>query len=669
MTLMSAFRERIPKWTVFFSLSILFSTVNVFAQAGPETPKEKPAAAPQEKPSEPPNAAQIELLETKYRFEENGDSRKEVHALVKINSELGVRQFARLNFDYNRSFQSVEIPLVHITHASGGTADILPSAITDAPNPAVEKFPAYHDVRVKSVRVLGLEPGDLLEYRVVTTTTHHPLAPDFWLEHTFDRSGVVTEEQFEIDVPGGRKCGLDVVPEFQYEVVRLTDKDDPRVIYRWKASGKARASVGVQDKGVSPDVVLTTFDSWLHLSLKLGKLLTPLTDPNAVDAAVATRAREIIGDVVNKEEKLKKIYSFVSRISTVDVPLGISEFHTRGVEEIFVSGYATAEDKLKLFQTLCAVVGIGSMGVLSGAPEGTEKRPATPAAFSHLLISAGYYENATVHTYRLDPGLEVAPFGVVSPAARKPPLLAINPPLNPKAMDVFFLTWLPAPSGQTLAAVQSVNVNSELVADGTLKTAVRYSLRGDNELLLRVTFHKTPPEKQKEIAQYLALSDGFRGKVTSVKTSDPYETEKPFEVEYDITQEKFVDWTKKPVRIPALLPLPGLPEAPKKAAADAKIELGPPLDVELSGTLRLPPGTTAQAPPGTSVKRDYATFASQYSAKLNILHFSRHLNFIAPELPNDRALDLNAFLHAVQNDQALLFELEKPDSPAPAKPK
>src|SRR5262249_10507353 len=135
------------------------------------------------------------------RFETNGDSRKEVHALVKINSELGVRQFARLNFDYNRGFQSVEIPLVHITHANGGTSDILPRAIIDPPNPPVEKFPAYHDVRVKSVRILGLQPGDSLEYRVVTTTSKAPLAPDFWLDHSFNRTGVVSREVFQIDLP------------------------------------------------------------------------------------------------------------------------------------------------------------------------------------------------------------------------------------------------------------------------------------------------------------------------------------------------------------------------------------------------------------------------------------------------------------------------------------
>ena len=94
-------------------------------------------------------------------------------------------EFARLTFDYNRAFQQVEIPLVRISHANGGTSELLPSAVVDAPNPAVEKFPAYQDVRVKSVRILGLQEGDTIEYRVITTTTKHPLAPDFWLEHTF----------------------------------------------------------------------------------------------------------------------------------------------------------------------------------------------------------------------------------------------------------------------------------------------------------------------------------------------------------------------------------------------------------------------------------------------------------------------------------------------------
>ena len=171
--------------------------------AAVQTPSSKPAAIPTPAAAaETP--AQIELLETKIRFEANGDSRKEVHTRVRINSELGARQFAHLNFNFNRAHEKVEIPLVHITHESGGSADILPSAITDEPDPVVGDAPAYQDIRVKSVRILGLEPADVLEYRVTTTSTHPPFSPDFWLDHNFDRTGVVTKEVFDLDLPARR---------------------------------------------------------------------------------------------------------------------------------------------------------------------------------------------------------------------------------------------------------------------------------------------------------------------------------------------------------------------------------------------------------------------------------------------------------------------------------
>src|SRR5690349_20964786 len=161
-------------------------------------PTGKPGQKAQDTEAKPaPNPAQIELLEASYRFETNGDSRKEVHVRVKINNELGVQQFARLKFDYNRACQTVDIPLARVTHPRGGTTETLPRAIADNVNPAVADYPAYQDLREKSVRILGLGPGDLLEYRVITTTKHPRLAPDFWLEHTFDRTGVVSEEHFE----------------------------------------------------------------------------------------------------------------------------------------------------------------------------------------------------------------------------------------------------------------------------------------------------------------------------------------------------------------------------------------------------------------------------------------------------------------------------------------
>src|SRR2546429_3148278 len=44
----------------------------------------------------------------------------------------------------------------------------------------------------------------------------------------------------------------------------------------------------------------------------------------------------------------------------------------------------------------------------------------------------------------------------------------------------------------------------------TLFRSVHYSMRGDNELVLRLAFHHSPRDKWKELAQLLSLTDGFR---------------------------------------------------------------------------------------------------------------------------------------------------------------
>src|SRR5260370_35320060 len=127
-------------------------------------------------------------------------------------------------------------------------------------------------------------------------------------------------------------------------------------------------------------------------------------------------------------------------------------------------------------------------------------------------------------------------------------------------------------------------------------------MRGDNELVLRIAFHQSPKDKWKDLAQLLSLSDGFRGQVTSVNASDPYATREPFTVDYEIAQPRIVDWSKKPIRIPALLPHLGLPYPPAKpapGAATAPVQLGTPHEGETHMTLHLPPQTTSTSPTGT----------------------------------------------------------------------
>jgi hypothetical protein len=637
----------------------------------PEKAAEKQKAA--EKPALP---FQIQLLETHVRFEANGDSRKEVHTVVRLNNILGAREFARLTFDYNRAFQQVEIPLVRVTHANGGTSEVLPSAITDAPNPAAEKYPAYQDVRVKSVRILGLQEGDTVEYRVVTTTTHHPLAPDFWLEHTFDRSGQVLEEHYELDLPASRHPEILINPAASVtSKVTSSSDENAREVYRWvrafpSSSHDSGSAESLPNSPAIPDISLSSFN-WEFLSIRLDEALLPGSKPQTelksyeesvkelrrqpeVTTEVREKALSLAKDSRTELDRLRAIYDFVAtQIATVDLPLGATGFAVRPGVEVLKSGYGNSEDKYVLFAALGTALHLNVRPALTGFCN--QKAAAIPTNFKQLVILS----RIATKTYWMDPSLEVAPLGMISPASGKCALLLNKTSF---AMNSIPQVWINIPHSPPFSAFQKVNVEASLESNGVLAAKVKYVLRGDNELLLRVAFHQTPKEKWKEVAGLLAISDGFRGQVTSVNASDPKATKEPFTVEYELTQPKFVDWSKKPVRIPALLPQIGLPETAAKGTQEGKaanIELGTPLDVETQLTLHLPPGTKVQAPAGTSVARDYATYVSKYSVVADTLTASRQIKFLLREVSGERAADYNAFLHAVQNDQAQLFVLDR----------
>jgi hypothetical protein len=608
--------------------------------------------------------AQIELLETRIRFEPDGASRKEVHARVRINTELGTRQFARLNFDYNRAFETVEIPLARITHASGGTADILPSAVTDQANPVVVDANAYQDIRRKMVRILGLQPTDILEYRVVTTMTHAPLAPDFYLFHTFAKDAIVTQEQFELDLPSSRAVQLRVNPATAASYEGKTGEGaDSRVIRRWEyrwnsPENKTKSS---QDASAEPDVALTTFTSWKQLSARLAEKFEATEN---IAPELIAKSNDLTKSAEKPEEKIEAIYDFVSqKIATVELPLESNGFRPRAPAEIITSGYATPEDKMVLFSALTRAAKMPAIVALAGTPESADKMLPRPSMFTHALVWTGTGKEGP--GFWLDPSMEVAPFRMIGANLRGKPAFLLLPNTEENSS---LSPWLTVPVDLPFAASQQVNVDAALAADGKLNAKVHYSLRGDNELLLRVAFHQTAKEKWRDLAQLLSISDGFRGQVANVNASDPSNTRQPFSVDYEIDMPKFVDWSKKPVRIPALLPQLGLPDGSANAVAGeaaSAIDLGTPLDVDTHATLQLPTRTAARVPTGTSVERDYATFSSKYtlqgpdSAGNVTVTAARRVRFLLREVPASRVMDYKAFVHAVQNDEAQDFTLER----------
>src|SRR2546429_2708264 len=108
-------------------------------------------------------------------------------------------------------------------------------------------------------------------------------------------------------------------------------------------------------------------------------------------------------------------------------------------------------------------------------------------------------------SFWMDLNIEVAPFLMIPSQFRDKPVFVAGPAAGSH--------WDTVVASFPFPATQNVLVDAALAAQGGLTAKVHYSMRGDNELVLRLAFHHSPRDKWKELAQLLSLTDGFRGQV------------------------------------------------------------------------------------------------------------------------------------------------------------
>src|SRR5262249_48314614 len=327
--------------------------------------------------------------------------------------------------------QQLEIPQVRITHANGGTSEVLPSAISDTPNPAVENYPAYQDVRVKSMRLLGLQEGDTVEYRVITTTARHPLAPDFWLEHSFDHSGQVLEEVYELDLPTSRAATLWTSEDSQWFEEKKSGQDtESRTLYLWKHSVSpneekkpekvtARSSPhrSLASFLTEGDLAVTTFANWPKFLVALQKFF-PYESPAA--PGIKDEAMKLTGEAQTTEARLRALYEFVAqKVITVDLPLSATGLATRMPQEVLATGYATPEDKCTLLISLARAIGLPAEPALAGPAASSVRGPAVPSLLTTVLVFAPNHQprvrpSEGVKNTWMNPSEPVTPFGMIA---------------------------------------------------------------------------------------------------------------------------------------------------------------------------------------------------------------------------------------------------------------
>ena len=108
---------------------------------------------------------------------------------------------------------------------------------------------------------------------------------------------------------------------------------------------------------------------------------------------------------------------------------------------------------------------------------------------------------------------------------------------------------------------------------------------------------------------------------------------KPFEIEFNVSRNDFLDWSSKKLKVELPFPPFSLPQfGGRKATSKKPLELGPPIDVSYSLKLTLPSKYQTRLPLPLKVSRDYGEYAANYKLEGQTLIGQRTLAFAATRI-------------------------------------
>ena len=145
------------------------------------------------------------------------------------------------------------------------------------------------------------------------------------------------------------------------------------------------------------------------------------------------------------------------------------------------------------------------------------------------------------------------------------------------------------------------------------------------------------------------------GEITNLKVGDPANTDKPFEVDFDVAVSNYFDWSASDPKLP--LPVLGfqLPPPPTKTTArtPSPSSWAAPTKSSMEVKLAIPTKYGVRLPIGVDVKRDYAEYHSSYKFDAGQLAAtSQDARLSMAEIPYERREDYAAFRRTVEADQA-----------------
>ncbi len=569
-------------------------------------------------------------------------------ARVRVLTDAGVKMFGQIFLPYSSQLEDLRIDYVRTVKPGGAVIAADPSKALVLTPPVTRYAPTFSDVKLKGLVAPQLQVGDAVEFQF-TKTIRTPYMPgNFWVMHALSRSSLVKTATIVLDVPAGRKLTFEADPCFHYTVA----EKNGRRIYRWQITDLQP----LKQTAVPPAPLFatSTLSDWKQVGDWYAKLQSGQTQ---VTPEIEALAKKLTSGQNTDEQKLDAIYTYVSeKIRYVALEFGIGGFQAHAAATVLGSGYGDCKDKTGLLDTLLEAAGIKAYPALVNVQRDTlvDAVP-MPSQFDHVVSVATLGGKAIW----MDTTMQTAPPGILAPSVLGKQALLVQP-------GAVHLIDLPdqEPFAQQFAAHATGSVDSS----GKLSLAVRFEVHGISEAFLRQIFGLQDKTQLLKFVEALARFQLPGSTAANPTNSDPENLSSPFQFQYVLTKQDFVDLLRKneQVLLPHYFIHPeqwgaDLSKAKQEAGERAKngetggcathaakdISLHGPAEYEETLDLSVPADYHVDLPEPIRVDRPFATYTSSYTFENGHIEARRALDIKAVKEPLSQ-------LEAVENLQDLV---------------
>lgn len=613
---------------------------------GAQTSKQKGLAADLQGVGDyPQEALVLEQYTRAFRFESDGTGTATTVASYKVHSDAGVQALGVLQVPYNSLTDELKFDYVRVKKNDGAIINTPTENAQDSNNQVSQIAPMYTDMKIRYLPVVGLRPGDTLEWSI-TVTTKKPVVPNqFFLELNFEKDTITKNEVLEVNIPAARKIKLKNEPGATPEIKEA----DGRRIYTWHHNNLVRKEPKKKDDSEAGDedddddkpvsVELTSFNSWEDVGTWYSALQSAKVN---VTPEIKAKVTELTKGANTDEEKIARIYDFVAKeFRYIGLEFGVGRYQPHDAAEVFAARYGDCKDKHTLLAAMLKAAGYDAMPVLINSSKKLDTEVPSPEQFDHV-ISLVKLPNRDLW---MDTTPELAPIGKLLTGLQKKNALLVLP-AGSKVVET--------PASDPFPAQNSLNLDGEINDLGKLHSTIKQTWHGsDMEIVLRDAFRKTPEANWKELTQRLSYLGGWAGDVSDVHVGDPMATQQPFSYDYTYDREDFIDWKQTNGEMKIGLSTIAMPAPPKGTKAKVKgITLGGVGEFHGTAKVKLPAGTNAIPPEDLRLNNSFAEYYSSYRFQDGVFTADRRLVIKMREVPPSLEQEYEAFFRSMMEDQS-----------------